>query len=135
MKIAILYSPQHRKLETTAKALGQALEQQGHRVDYIQLGQSSRPPSVRTYDFLYVGSVMEGTFGGKVPPQLADALRQFRGFQNSKSATFTLKRLFGNTKGMKRLMALLESLGSQVMDFQVVSKKGDVDALAKRLRE
>ena len=134
MKIAIIYSPQHRKLEDAAKTLGKILEGSGHRIDYLAISQSTRPPSIRNYDYVYLGSVIEGTFGGKIPAQVSDYIKQCRGFQTTKSAAFILKRFFGNNKGLKRLMAVLESMGSQVMDFQVIKGKADIEALGKRLR-
>ncbi len=134
MRVAIIYSPQHRKLEGAAKALGKTLESSGHRVDYLHISRSDRPLSLRKYDVVYLGSVMEGTFGGKIPMEISDYIKQCRGLQNSKSAAFVLKRMFGNNKGTKRLMTLLESMGSQVMDFQVISGKADSEALGKRLK-
>ena len=135
MKIAIIYSPQHRKLEQTAKNLGRFLESSGHLIEYLPISnQDKRPPSLRKYDYIYLGSIMEGTFGGKVPAEVSDFIRQCRGIENSKSAAFTLKRMFGNNKGLKRLMGVLESMGSQVMDFQVISGQADVEALGKRLQ-
>jgi flavodoxin len=135
MKIAIIYAPQHGKLEVAAKTLGQTLESGGHRVDYLHIGKSDRPPSVRRYDFVYLGSVAEGTFGGKVPTEVSEYIKQCRGFQNTKSAAFMMKRLIGfNSKGLRRLMGVLEHMGSVVMDFQLISRKSDAEILGKRLR-
>jgi flavorubredoxin len=134
MKVAIIYSPQHRKLENAAKALGKAVESSGHRIEYIPIGPSDRPKSLRIFDFIYLGSIVEGTFGGKIPAEVSDYIKQCRGLENSKSAAFTMKRIFGNNKGLKRLMGILESMGSQVMDFQVIGGKADTEALGKRLQ-
>lgn len=138
MRVAIIYSPQHRKLEDVAKTLGKVLEKGGHRVEYVHIQRTDRPLSLGKYDFVYLGSVMEGTFGGKIPLEVSDYIKQCRGFQSTKSAAFVIKRLlfgsFGNNKGTKRLMALLESMGSQVMDFQVIGSKADSEALGKRLK-
>jgi menaquinone-dependent protoporphyrinogen IX oxidase len=134
MKIAIIYSPRDRKLETIAKVLGKTIESGGHRVDYFQISKGDRPPNVGRYDFVYVGSIAEGTFGGKVPAEVSEYIKQCHGFQHCKSAAFMIKRLFGNTKGLKRLMGVLESMGSQVMDFQIISRESDAESLGKRLR-
>lgn len=135
MKTVIIYSPQHRKLEIVAKTLGRALEQGGHRVDYLAIGKSERPRSVRIYDVIYLGSIAEGTFGGKIPGEVSDYVKQCRGFENSKSVAFLMKRMFSlNNKGLKRLMGVLESMGSMVMDFQIISRNADAEALAKRLK-
>jgi len=136
MKTAVIYSPQHRKLEIAAKTLGKTLENGGHRVDYLHIGKEDHPPNVRRYNFVYVGSVAEGTFGGKVPAKVSDYIKQCRGFQSTKSAAFMIKRLVGfNSKGLRRLMGVLEQMGSQVMDFQIISRKSDAESLGKRLRE
>lgn len=135
MKVAIIYSPHHGKLEVTAKILGQTLEGEGHRVDYLHVGKSDRPPNVGKYDFVYLGSVAEGTFGGKVPTEVSEYIKQCRGFQNTKSAAFMIQRLIGfNSKGLRRLMGVLEQMGSMVMDFQLISRKSDAEILGKRLR-
>lgn len=135
MKTAIIYSPQHRKLESVAKTLGKALADRGHHVDYLHIGKSGRPPNVGRYDFVYLGSVAEGAFGGKVPVEVTAYVKQCRGFQHSKSAAFMIKRLLAlNTRGLRRLMAVLESMGSFVMDFQLISRNSDAENLAERLK-
>lgn len=134
MKVAVIYSPQHQKLENLARSLGRALENNGHRVEYLPIGKSDRPRTVRMYDFVYLGSVSEGTFGGKIPTDVQEFIRQCRGFENTHSAAFLLKRSIGlNNKGLKRLMAVLESAGSIVQDFQIVTGNADVELLANRL--
>ena len=135
MKVAIIYSPKHRKLEAAAKNLGQTLEKNGHRVDYIHVEKSDRPASVTRYDFVYLGSVPEGTFGGKVPIEVSEYVKQCRGFQSVKSAAFMTKGLMFNAKGLRRLMGVLESAGSMVMDFQTITSNADAIALANRLRD
>lgn len=134
MKVAIIYSPQHKKLEKAAKELGKTLESRGHHVDHLHIARTDRPLSVARYDFVYLGSVMEGIFGGKIPAEVSGFIKQYRGFQNTKSAAFSVKRLFGNTKGLRRLMAVLEHMGSQVMDFEVIGSSADAEALASRLK-
>jgi flavorubredoxin len=136
MRVAIIYAPRHDKLERAAKALGKAVEQGGHRIEYLHIGHQNRPLNIRKYDYVYLGSVCEGTFGGKVPTEVGEFVRQCRGFENSKSAAFLLKKMFGfaNNKGLKRLMGVLESMGSQVMDFQLVGHPSDAALLGKRLQ-
>jgi flavorubredoxin len=135
MKVAIIYAPKDKKLEIAAKALGKALVQGGHLVDYVEMVKTDRPQNLTRYDFVYIGSVAEGTFGGKVPVEVTEYLKQCRGLQNVKSAAFMIKRLMGNTKGLKRLMAVMESMGTQVMDFQTVGHPADAEYLGKRLRK
>lgn len=134
MKVAIIYSPTHRKLEAVAKVLGQTLQKDGHLVDYVHVEKSGRPVSMRRYDFVYLGSVAEGTFGGKVPVAVSEFVKQCRGFEHAKSAAFMLKRMLFNAKGLRRLMAVLESAGSVVMDFQTIGHPSDAELLAKRLK-
>jgi len=134
MRIAIIYSPKHRKLESTAKKLGKTLESGGHHIEYLPISKTDRPPNIGRYDFVYVGSVAEGTFGGKVPTAVTEYLKQCRGLQSVKSATFMIKRFMGNTKGLKRLMGVLENMGSQVIDFQTIGTESDAETLGKRLR-
>ena len=135
MKVAIIYSPKHKKLEAAAKNLGQTLEKNGHRVDYMRIEKSDRPFSVTRYNFVYLGSAPEGTFGGKVPVEVSEYVKQCRGFQSVKSAAFMLKGLMFNAKGLRRLMGVLESAGSIVMDFQTISSNADAIALANRLKD
>ena len=134
MKVAIIYSVKYPKLESAAKALGKTLERGGHHVEYLQLTRAERPPNLGKYDFVYVGSIAEGSLGGKVPTEVGEYLKQCRGLQNVKSAAFMLKRVWGNVKGLKRLMGVLESTGSQVMDFQTIGTEADAERLGKRLR-
>lgn len=135
MKVAIIYLPQHQKLENAARSLGRVLEQGGHRVEYFTINTEERSKSFRNYDFIYLGSVSEGTFGGKIPAKVSEFVKQARGFGNSKSGAFLMKRAFSfNNKGLKRLMAVLESAGSLVQDFQLVGSNADVELLGKRLK-
>ncbi len=136
MKVAIMYSPKHQKLDQFAKTLGRALEQQGHRVEHLPFGQNDRTRSLRNFDFLYVGSVTEGLLGSKIPADVTESLKQCRGIEGMHSGAFLMKSAFGfgNAKGLRRLMGILESLGSIVMDFQLIRGQSDCDALAKRLK-
>ena len=134
MKIGIMCAMQPRQLEQTVRMLGRTLEKKGHQVEYLAIGTQDRAINMRKYDYIYLGSVTEGFFGGKIPEAVKDYVKQCRGLENSKSAAFLLKRFFGNTKGMKRLMAVLESMGSQVLDFQVIGGNSDIEALVNRLR-
>ncbi len=135
MKVAIIYLPQHQKLENAARSLGRALEQGGHRVEYFTIDTGERSKSFRSYDFIYLGSVAEGSFGGKIPVKVSEFIRQARGFENSKSGAFLMKRAFSfNNKGLKHLMGVLEGAGSLVQDFQLIGGHGDAELLAKRLK-
>ncbi len=134
MKVAVIYSPKHKKLEAYAKVLGQSLQKGGHLVDYVLIAKNDRPVSVNRYDYVYVGSVPEGTFGGKVPVEVSEYIKQCRGIHNAKSAAFMTKGLMYNTKGLRRLMETLESAGSLVMDFQLIVSNADAERLAQRLK-
>jgi flavorubredoxin len=46
MKVAVIYSPKHKKLEAFAKVLGQSLEKGGHRVSYVHIEKTDRPVTV-----------------------------------------------------------------------------------------
>lgn len=136
MKVAIMYSPKPPKLESIAKLLGQAFSAGGHSVDYVQIAKTDRPVNVNRYDLVCLGSVSEGSFGGKIPLEVSEFIKQCRGIQNVKSAAFLLKRGIGfNDKGLRRLMGILESEGSLVMDFQLIAGQHDTEALAKRLKD
>lgn len=137
MKVAIMYAPTPQSLEQSARALGRALEENGHRVEYLPMGKNDRPRSMKTYDFFYLGSVAEGVFGSKIPAAVAEYLKQLRGVEGTKSAAFLMKSALGlgNTKGLRRLMGILESAGSMVMDFQLIGGQADCDALAQRLKQ
>jgi flavorubredoxin len=134
MKVAVMYSPKHKKLEAFAKVLGQSLEKGGHRVDYVHIEKNDRPVSVNRYDYVYLGSVPEGTFGGKIPIEVTEFVKQCRGIQHAKSAAFMTKGLMFNTKALRRLMEVLESTGSLVMDFQLIISNTDAERLAQRLK-
>ena len=134
MKVAVMFSPKQKKLEGFAKVLGQALEKGGHHVDYVLIEKSDRPVSVNRYDYVYLGSVPEGSFGGKIPVEVTEFVKQCRGIQNAKSVAFMTKGLMFNTKALRRLMETLESAGSLVMDFQLIISNADAERLAQRLK-
>ncbi len=134
MKVAVVFSPKHKKLEGFAKILGQSLEKGGHHVDYVLIEKSDRPVSMNRYDYVYLGSVPEGTFGGKVPVEVSEFIKQCRGIQKPKSVAFMTKGLMFNTKGLRRLMETLENAGSLVMDFQLIVSNADAERLAQRLK-
>ena len=135
MKVAIIYLDQQRKLENAARTLGRALEQGGHRVEYFLINTEERTKNFRGYDFIYLGSVAEGAFGGKIPAKVSEFVKQARGLDHSKSGAFLMKRAFSfNNKGLRRLMGTLESAGSLVQDFQLIGSTADAELLAKRLK-
>ena len=110
------------------------MEKGGHHVDYVHIEKSDRPMSVNRYDYVYLGSMPEGTFGGKIPIEVTEFVKQCRGIQNAKSVAFMTKGLMFNTKGLRRLMEVLESAGSLVMDFQIIISNADAERLAQRLQ-
>ncbi len=135
MKTAIIYVKGYRKLERMVQVLSQTLQQSGHTVDLFGVNIHEQPGSFRRYDRVYVGSPVVGYFRGRIPAELTAYLQKALGLDRAKTAVFVTKRLLGNSKTTKTVMALLESQGSQVVDFEFVGNRADAERFAKRLRE
>ena len=136
MKTAIIYVKGYRRLERIVNTLSQTLQRGGHSVDLFAVGTSGEQPvSFRRYDRVYVGSPVLGYFRGRIPAELAAYLQKAMGLDRPKTAVFVSKRLLGNTKTTKTIMAMLEHHGSQVVDFEFVGSLADAERFGQRLRE
>jgi flavorubredoxin len=135
VKTAIIYVKGYRRLDRMVELLSQTLQKAGHSVDLFRVNAGEQPGSFRRYDRVYVGSPVLGYFRGRVPPELTAYLQKALGLDRPKTAVFVTKRLLGNSKTTKTVMALLESQGSQVVDFEFVGSPADVERFAKRLHD
>ncbi len=133
MRIAIIFPSESRNMEAIAGAISSSSKDAGHEVEQIKVGRGVRRKSLFPYDLVYVGSPVIGFWGGKFSEGLASYISECSGLEGRKVAVFVTPKLFGVTKAIRRLMALLESKGSIIIDFRRIKNLSEAKKFGKRL--
>jgi len=135
MRIAVVYSSRSRKFDGITRAILATLQSQGHTVDEIRTEKVTRIPSLFQYELVFVGSAVEGAWGGKFSESLESFIKKCSGLQGKRSVVFVYPRPLGTSKAMKRIMKRLEEKGSIVIDFRSIKTVSQAREFARRLGE
>ncbi|MCD6257487.1 hypothetical protein J7J45_05435 [Candidatus Aerophobetes bacterium] len=133
MRVMVIYSSQSKKFDSLAEVMSATLQSKGHQVEKIKVERAGRIPSLFAYDLVFVGSPVEGFWGGKFSEELSNFIGKCVGFEGKKSAVFVYPKTFGTGKAMKRIMRRLEEKGSIVIDFRSIKNKSEARAFAEKL--
>ena len=133
MRIMLIYSSRSKKFDRIAGAIFATLQNQGHQIQKVKTEESTRTPSLYQYDLIFVGSPVEGFWGGKFSDNLDSFIKKCSGLEGKKSAVFVYPKAIGTGKAMKRIMHRLEEKGSIVIDFRSVKNKTEAEAFATKL--
>lgn len=117
MKILIVHSKEG-KLAPYAEALQKGAESKGHLVTVKEVNDRGDLVTAHGFDLVLVGSPIVGLFGGKVANDIQPYLNTMKRLEGKDVIAFTTFRLIGTDKGLRKLMAILESQGSMVKDFR-----------------
>jgi len=129
----LIYSSHSKKFDQIATTIFATLQSQGHRAEKIKIEESPRVPSLFPYDLVFVGSQVEGVWGGKFSENLDSFLTKCTGFEGKKSVVFVYPKPVGTGKAMKKIMKRLEEKGSIVIDFRSIKTNSEAKAFAERL--
>ncbi len=133
MKAILIYSSKFRKFDKIAEMIFATLQSKGHRVKKIKVEESTKAPSLFPYDLVFVGSPVEGLWGGRFSEKLDGFIKKCTGLQGKKSAVFVYPKAIGTGKAMKQIMRRLEQKGSIVIDFRSIKKESEAKAFAEKL--
>ncbi|NLJ86102.1 MAG: DNA-binding response regulator [Firmicutes bacterium] len=133
MRILILYSKEGR-LGALAQGLARELKKGDCQVQLMEAEpQGSTPISGAPYDLVILGSPTLGFFGGKIAEDLSLTVPRFTRLEGKMAAAFVSHKLFGASKSLKAVMALLEKQGAMVEDFATLQSQSDIEAFGRRL--
>ena len=134
VRAALIYSGENKKLELFVEKLFSAIEKKGNELKIIKAERGAMACNLLPYDLVFVGCSVISFFKGKLPSELIDYIKKCVGLEKKKTIAFIIPSLIGNDKTLKKLMALLESKGSFVIDFkQIKDIDKDSKLLASRL--
>ncbi len=121
-------------MEPLAKGLAQTLKQGSCQVQLMEADENgSGPISGAPYDLVILGSPTLGFFGGKIAEDLTAVSSRLTRLEGKTAAAFVTSKLFGTSKSLKAVMALLEKQGAMVEDFAALQSKDDVEQFGRRL--
>jgi len=133
VRVMLIYSSQSKKFDSLAGTIFSTLQAGGHQVEKVKVEEADRVPSLFPYDLVFVGSPVEGFWGGKFSEELSSFIGKCTGLQGKKTVVFVYPKVVGTGKAMKRIMHRLEEKGSIVIDFRSIKNKSEAQAFAKRL--
>ncbi|NLK07991.1 MAG: hypothetical protein GX316_04745 [Firmicutes bacterium] len=133
MRVLILYSKEGR-VGALAKGLANALERDNCSVKLMEADPDGAGPiSGAPYELVILGSPSLGFLGGKIAADLTATSARLSRLEGRKAAAFVSAKLFGASKSLKAVMALLEKQGAMVEDFAALGSQSDIDSFSKRL--
>lgn len=133
MKVMLFYSSHSKKFDAIAEEIFATLQSNAHQAEKIKIEESTKTLSLFAHDLVFVGSQVEGFWGGKFSDQLAAFIEKCTGLQGKKSAVFVYPKPLRTGKAMKRIMQRLEQKGSIVIDFRSIKNKSEAKAFAQKL--
>ena len=126
MRVAFVYFGKDKAVQQITQFMINAFERSGHTVKNVEIEDVSSPINFRPYDLIFVGSSVISAFGGRISQEVVNFLKGAVGMEGKKTIAYIRPSLFGTDKALRRLMAIMESSGAFVIDFQAI--KGDKDA-------
>lgn len=135
MRVATVFFPAKRgdRLSALAQGLARGIEAQGHQVDLIDSRRDSNA-KLSMYQYIAIGAEQTGIFGGKIPPQVTEFLRNAGVIGGKKCFAFVLPRPIGSYKALGNLMRSMEREGMFIRFSEVVRTAGEAEAVGKRLQ-
>ena len=134
MRVAVVFVSKNRrdKLLEITKALAGGIESQGHRVDVID-GARDVNTKLTIYDYIAVGTEVVSTFGGRIPEKVAEFLKSSGMVSGKRSFAYVTKSALGASKGLQRLMKVMEAEGMYLKFSEVLSSSPEAEVIGKRL--
>jgi len=130
--VVVISAGKGDKLLGIAKALAAGIEGQGHTVELVD-GAHATNVKLTVYKYIAVGTEITSTFGGKIPDKVEPFLKNSGVVTGKRSFAFVLKHSTGATKGLQRLMKVMEGEGMYLKFSEILSSAAEATAIGKRL--
>lgn len=135
MKVCILYAAKGKDNVTIKKisaALAKGLEQQNHMVDLVDI-KLEGSKIVSYYDYLIVGTESVTTFGGKIPENVSNFLKNCGSISGKRCMAFVTRGGIRSSKTLHSLMKVMESEGMYLKTSDVINKEDMAIAIGKKI--
>jgi len=132
LRVAFVYLGKDKGLHQITRYMINNFEKSGHTVKTVEIEDVSSPINFRPYDVIFIGSSVVSAFGGKISPEVINFLKSTVGMEGKKTVAYVRPSLFGTDKALRRLMAIMESRGAFVIDFQSIKNEKDAQLLLDR---
>lgn len=134
MRVLILHVDEP-KVNKSVAALGQGLEKEGVKVDYVTPSTAgSTPVTTAPYQLICVASGFKGWWKPQMPSEILDLLKRATRLEGKRGGAFVQSKLLGSTKALRVLMGHMERQGIMVEDFGTLGGEQEMFAIAKRLK-
>ena len=133
MRVLVMHSSD-KKIQQSAAALKNALEQEGCRVDSMSSADAgSAPVSTAPYALVCVVSGFKGWWKPQIPTEIDNLLKRATRLEGKTGAAFVQAKI-GSTKALKALMGYMERQGVIVEDFGTLGGGKEAVEIARRLK-
>ena len=134
MKVCVLYSDigSSSMCRDLALGLSEGIQTQGHDVDLVDM-QRDAGKIISYYDYIAVGTVATGLWGGKIPAKVGEILKQCGTISGKRCFAFIGKRGIRQGKTLQALMRVMESQGMYLTFSDVLSNRPYAKEVGKRL--
>lgn len=132
MRAVFVYSAKDKGLSQITKYMVGLLENAGHTVKTIEVGDVTSPISLRPFDLIFVGARVVSTWGGKISEEVVNFVQGTNGMEGKKAVAYIKPGLFSTDKALRRLMSQMESRGAFVVDFEAVKGEKEAKKLIER---
>lgn len=124
MKIKIIFTGKEKTIREIARALGQALTDQGHQVSMEDCSSAEKPLGVIQYDKIIMGCRPTGFWKKETPGSLKETLKRTKGLMGKKTIVFISPGLIRNNQALRCVMNDVERLsGAFVENFALLKNK------------
>ena len=135
MRVVIVFFSEGKrdKLLEISRALASGIEAQGHTVDLVD-GAHDVNSRLTVYEYIVVGTEIVSNFGWKIPDKVGQFLKSSGMIAGKRSFAFVLKGRLGVTKGLQRLMKVMEGEGMFLKFSEILTSAAEAAEIGKRLR-
>ncbi|MGP1419540.1 MAG: flavodoxin family protein [Sphaerochaetaceae bacterium] len=138
MRVCLLYGGTDKEshgLKVLADALARGIAQQeGNPVVEVFNMHHERGRKVSCFDFIIMGTEASTLFGGRIPPIVADFLKDCGSLAGKRCFCFISKKGLRKGRTLGVLMKALETEGVFVSNFNVLDSPSLAAAVGKRLK-
>jgi menaquinone-dependent protoporphyrinogen IX oxidase len=127
MRALVMYYSESMEMTRVAKAIAAGIQKNGHTVDIKRIAPEVNPSSIIPYQIICVGAPVISFWGGKLSPGVSDFLGKCTHLTGKKMGAFTITKWFGQERGLRNLMGMMEKQGGYVIDFVGVKGASRMD--------
>lgn len=134
MRVCVLHgdSGSSTLCKDLAASLAQGIQAQGHDVDLVDVHRDAGK-IISYYDYIAVGTVATGFWGGKIPSRVEEFLKQCGTISGKRSFAFIAKKGLRQGKTLQVLMKVMESQGMYLTFSEILANQAYAKEIGKRL--